>query len=131
MISHPTAAELDEAIATFEAEPAIPGDARQAFLARVTDNARATLAREAEHGARLETEAVERLQALLGEAGDHAALNARLCERLQDGGIAPLDPRLLAHLRATAIGQIAIDQPTYGGLAALLDARSDDRGNGG
>lgn len=120
MIRHPTAAELSEAIATFEAEPAIPGDARQAFLARVADNARATLAREAEHRARLEAEAVERLAALLGQAGEHAALNAELCERLRNGRIDPLSPALLAHLRATAIGQIAIDQPSYGGLAALL-----------
>lgn len=123
MISHPTAAELAEAIAAFEAEPTIPGDARQAFLARVTDNARATLAREAEHDARLETEAVDRLTALLGEIGDYATLNAKLCEALRDGAIDPLDPALLAHLRATAIGQIAVDQPSYGGLAALLDDR--------
>ncbi len=121
MISHPTAAELSEAIAAFEAEPVIPGDARQAFLTRVTDNARATLAREAEHGARLEAEAVARLSDLLGETGDYDTLNAKLCEALRNETIAPLDPVLLTHLRATAIGQIAIDQPTYGGLAALLD----------
>jgi len=124
MISHPTAAELAQAIAAFEAEPVRPGDARQAFLARVADNARAALAREAEHGARLEGEAVDRLTALLGETGDFDALNAELCARLSDGRLAPLDPALLDHLRATAIGQIAIDQPTYGGLAALLDETS-------
>lgn len=121
MISHPTAAELTEAIATFEAEAVIPGEARQTFLARVTDNARATLAREAKHGARLETEAVERLKALLEQTGDYAKLNAKLCEALRSGAIDPLNPALLAHLRATAIGQIAVDQPAYGGLAALLD----------
>jgi hypothetical protein len=121
MISHPTAAELSEAVAAFDAEPAVPGDVRQAFLARVADNARATLAREAEYGARLEAEAVARLTALLGQTGDFATLNAGLCEALKTGAIDPLEPALLAHLRATAIGQIAIDQPTYGGLAALLD----------
>ena len=121
MISHPTAAELSEAVALFEAEPATPGDARHAFLARVADNARAILAREAEHGARLEAEAVERMSALLAGAGDYAALNAKLCDALADGEIDPRDPLLLAHLRATAMGQIAIDQPTYGGLAVLLD----------
>jgi hydroxypyruvate isomerase len=120
MISHPTAAELCEAIAVFEAEQVAPGDARQAFLARVADNARATVAREARHGARLEAEAVERLMGLLDETGDFAALNGSLCEALREGAIDPREPALLAHLRATAIGQIAIDQPTYGGLAALL-----------
>lgn len=120
MISHPTAAELTEAVAAFDAETVLPGDARQAFLARVADNARATLAREAEQGASLEAEAVERLSALLGETGDFATLNTRLCEVLREGELDPLAPALLAHLRATAIGQIAIDQPSYGGLAALL-----------
>ena len=121
MISHPTAAELFEAIAMFEAEPATPGDARHAFLARVADNARAILAREAELGPMLEVEAVDRLSALLAKAGDYGALNAQLCEALAAGEIDPRDPTLVAHLRATALGQIAIDQPTYGGLAALLD----------
>lgn len=121
MISHPTAAELSEAIATFDAETATPGDARHAFLTRVTDNARATLAREAEHGARLEAEAIQRLSKLLGETGDYETLNAKLCQALHEGAIDPLTPALLIHLHATAIGQIAIDQPTYGGLAALLE----------
>lgn len=122
MISHPTAAELSEAIAAFDAQPGAPGDARQAFLARVADNARATVAREAEQGARLEDEAIKRLKALLGQDGDFASLNAALCEALRRGELSPRDPALLAHLRATAIGQIRIDQPTYGGLEALLAA---------
>ncbi|NQE61187.1 DUF6285 domain-containing protein [Caulobacter sp. RHG1] len=119
MISHPTAAELFEAIAAFQATPGDPSDPRQVFLARVTDNARSTLAREAEHGARLETEALARLRTLLGQDGEFARLNARLCQALHDGTISPRDPALLAHLRATAVGHIAIDQPGYGGLAAL------------
>ena len=125
MINHPTAAELSEAVAAFEAEPAAPGDARHVFLARVADNARATLAREAEQGARLEAEAVERLHGLLDKTGDYVELNAQLCESLREGRFNPLDPAVLAHLRATAVGQIAIDQPTYGGLAALLGGGPD------
>ncbi|WP_297510064.1 DUF6285 domain-containing protein [uncultured Caulobacter sp.] len=121
MISHPTAAELAEALAAFEAEPAAPGDARHVFLTRVADNARAILAREAEQSARLEAEAAQRLTALVGAQGDAATLNARLCQALRDSAIAPLDPALLSHLRETAIAQIAIDQPGYSGLAALLD----------
>lgn len=122
MISHPTAAELSAAIAAFDAEAAAPGDPRQAFLARVADNARATVAREAAQGAALEREAEDRLRTLLGREGDFAALNAALCDALRERRIAPLDPTLLAHLRATAIGQIRIDQPSYGGLEALLAA---------
>ncbi|AAK23415.1 DUF6285 domain-containing protein [Caulobacter vibrioides] len=122
MITHPTAAELAQAVAAFDAEVTTPGDARHAFLSRVADNARAILAREAEQGATLEAEATARLGDLLGETGDFETLNHQLCETLRRGGISPLDARLLAHLKATAIGQIAIDQPTYGGLAALLSA---------
>jgi hypothetical protein len=126
MITHPTAAELAEAVAAFDAETAPPGDARHAFLSRVADNARAILARETEHGARLEADAVDRLSRLLGETGAFSALNVKLCEALRNGVIHPLDRALLAHLRATAVDQIAIDQPTYGGSAALRD-----RGRGG
>lgn len=121
MISHPTAAELAAGLAAFEAEPATPEDARHVFLSRVADNARAIMAREAEHGAKLQAEATERLAALLGQTGDFETLNDQLCQALRQGKIAPLAPALLAHLRAMAIGQIAIDQPGYGGLAALLD----------
>lgn len=121
MITHPTAAELAQAVADFDAETATPGDARHAFLTRVADNARAILAREAEQGAALEAEATGRLMDLLGQTGDFQTLNHQLCLALRSGRLSPLDARVLAHLKATAIGQIAIDQPTYGGLAALLD----------
>jgi hypothetical protein len=117
MITHPTAAELHEALAAVEAGP--PGDARAAFIARVADNARATLEREATLGPAAERAAIERLKALLGADGDFATLNAELCTRLADGRLAPLDPVVLAHLRASVVDQIAIDQPGYSGLAAL------------
>lgn len=120
MITHPTAAELAQAVADFDAETVTPADARHAFLSRVADNARAILAREAEQGAGLEAEATAQLSNLLAETGDFQTLNHRLCEALRSGRLSPLDAEVLAHLKATAIGQIAIDQPTYGGLAALL-----------
>lgn len=119
MISHPTAVELAEAVAAFDATPGEPDGPRQIFLARVADNARAVLAREAEQGARLEAEALTRLRTLLGQDGEFSRLNAQLCQALRDGALSPRDPAVLAHLRATAVGQIAIDQPGYGGLAAL------------
>uniref|UniRef100_B0SZW8 DUF6285 domain-containing protein n=1 Tax=Caulobacter sp. (strain K31) TaxID=366602 RepID=B0SZW8_CAUSK len=121
MITHPTAAELSEALAGLEAGP--PGDARAAFIARVADNARATLEREAALGPAAQAAAVARLRALLGLEGSFEALNAELCARLADGGLVPLDPAVLAHLRASVVDQIAIDQPGYSGLAAL-QARS-------
>jgi hypothetical protein len=63
VITHPAAAELTEALAEVEASP--PGDARATFIARVADNARATLEREVALGPAAETAAVERLRTLL------------------------------------------------------------------
>lgn len=117
MITHPTAAELREALAAVEIGP--PGDARAAFIARVADNARATLEREAALGPAAETTAVERLRGLLALDGDFETLNAELCARLRDGRLAPLDPAVLAHLKASVVDQVTIDQPSYSGLAAL------------
>ena len=117
MITHPTAAELREALAADEAGP--PGDPRATFLARVADNARATLEREAALGPATEAAAVDRLRALLALEGDFETLNAELCARLRDGRLAPRDPAVLAHLKASVLDQIAIDQPGYSGLAAL------------
>jgi hypothetical protein len=118
VISHPTAAELQSALDAFDRQAG--DDGRHVFLARVADNARALMAREAELGASAEAEETARLSALLGVQGDHAGLNRRLCEALRSGVVAPRDPALLAHLRATAIARIAIDQPGYCGLEALL-----------
>jgi hypothetical protein len=117
MITHPTAAELTEALAGVQAGP--PGDARATFIARVADNARATLSREAARGPAAEAAAVDRLRALLGLDGDFETLNAELCARLRDGRLGPLDPAVLAHLKASVADQVAIDQPGYSGLAAL------------
>ena len=117
MITHPTALELTEALAAVET--GAPDDPRAAFLARVADNARATLEREATLGLAAEMAAVERLRMLLGLEGDFETLNAELCARLADGRLAPLDPAVLAHLKASVVDQVAIDQPTYWGLAAL------------
>ncbi len=121
MITHPTAAELAEALAALDSSPA--SDARGQFLARVADNARATLEREAALEPAAERAEIGRLRALLGVEGDFTGLNAELCARLRDGRLAPLAPAVLAHLRASVIDQIAIDQPSYSGLAAL-EARS-------
>lgn len=120
MITCPTAAELQTALDLFDAEAGNPGDGRRPFLARVADNARALLAREAELAAVAEADETARLSGLLDSDGAFTDLNRQLCEALKSGAVAPRDPALLAHLRATAIARIAIDQPTYCGLDALL-----------
>lgn len=118
MITCPTAAELQTALDLFDASDT--GDGRRAFLARVADNARAVLERETAQGSAAEAAAVGRLSGLMNAEGQFAELNHRLCDAIRAGEIDPRDPALLAHLRACAIDRIAIDQPNYSGLAALL-----------
>ena len=122
MITCPTALELQTAVDAFDRQADGPADARGAFLARVADNARALLQREQALGEAGEAAECSRLAALLGVAGDFADLNHQLCQALRSGAMKPDNPALLAHLRATAIARIAIDQPNYCGLEALLDA---------
>jgi hypothetical protein len=121
VITCPTAAELQSALDTFDGQADEPADGRRAFLARVADNARALLARETALGPAAEAGESARLAALLGVDGGAADLNRQLCGALQSGAMNPRDPGLLAHLRASAIDRIAIDQPGYCGLEALLD----------
>jgi len=120
VITCPTAAELQAALIAFDGDDAGPTDPRRVFLARVADNARALLDREAALGEAAEAGECARLAALLGVQGDFTDLNRQLCDALRSGAIGPRDPALLAHLRATAIARIAIDQPGYCGLEALL-----------
>lgn len=120
MITCPTAGELQTALALFDRETEGPADARRIFLARVADNARALLEREAGLGDTAERDERARLSDLLGAEGDFTGLNHRLCQALRSGALDPRTPALMAHLRATAIARIAIDQPGYCGLEALL-----------
>jgi hypothetical protein len=125
MITHPTSAELLDAVARFLEERALPQmQDRDAFLVRVAVNALATVKREGEAGAAMEAAAHARLVALLGHDGDFTALNHDLCEAIQTGAIPDDDPALLAHLRASAIDQIKIDQPNYSGLKQAKGPRA-------
>jgi hypothetical protein len=65
----------------------------------------------------------QRLQALLGEDGDIASLNAELCRRIAAGEIGLETPGLTDHLWATTLAKLAVDQPTYWGYRAALKAR--------
>lgn len=122
MITHPTAPELIDSVIRFIEERAAPQlKDRDAFLCRVAVNALAAVKREIEQGATAETAALERLRTLLGGDGDFATLNAALCDGIQDGTIDPLDPAVLAHMKASIIDQVRIDQPQYSGLRTLTE----------
>jgi hypothetical protein len=120
MTTHPTAAELLEAVSGFietRAAPQLTG--RDAFLARVAVNALAVVKRELELGPAAEAAAAERLEALLGDDGPLEALNDELCARLASGELDLSSPGVLEHLKASTIDQVRIDQPNYSGLKAV------------
>lgn len=114
MQDHPSAiAVLDIAIAHLRDNTLPDLKGRAAFDMRVTLNAlqlvRRTLALTPE------SDAAERarLEALLGEAGDLDSLNRALCARVEAGEMDLATPGLVAHLRATALEKLAVDQPSY------------------
>ena len=120
MITQPTSIELLESVIKFIEERAAPQlKDRDAFHARVAVNALAAIKREIAGGQTAEDGQVVRMTDLLGHDGDWAALNTELCGKIRDGEISPTDPALLAHLKASIIDQVRIDQPNYAGLKTL------------
>jgi len=120
MITHPTASELIEAVIRFIEDRAAPQlKDRDAFLARVAVNALNTVRREIEQGPAAEAAATERLKVILGRDGTWAELNEALCTGIEDGSIDAADPTVMAHLKASIIDQVRIDQPNYAGLRTL------------
>ena len=120
MITHPTASELIEAVIRFIEDRAAPQlKDRDAFLARVAVNALNTVRREIEQGPAAEASATERLKAILGRDGTWTELNEALCTGIADGSIDAADPAVMAHLKASIIDQVRIDQPNYAGLKTL------------
>ena len=109
MITHPSA----EAIAAGVAEWLPVDGSASGFQLRVVRNALRIVARELAQGPAADARAVERMAALLGRPGPREELDAALVAAIRTGAIAPDDPRLLAHLRASALDTLAIDQPNY------------------
>jgi hypothetical protein len=130
MREEPRATELLDAVAAFLRDEVLPAlDGRLAFHARVAANVLDIVRRELATGDAAAADERARLAALLGREGDAATLNAELCRGLREGAFAPDDPALLAHLWATTLATVAIDQPqyeTYRRAAAI--ARHDNDG---
>src|SRR5688500_9380276 len=110
----PTVAELLESTAAFLREVAVPQlSGHAAFHARVAANALEVVKRELELRPAAERDEHARLTALLHTAGSLEALNALLSHRIADGSAHLQTPGLAAHLWATTLAKVAIDQPTY------------------
>ncbi len=94
-------------------------EGRTNFLARVAGNSLDIVLRDNAVGAAARDLEHQRLQALLGE-GELDELRWKLVHGLRDGSVALDRPGLQAHLRATVVNQVAIDQPKYSGLTTAL-----------
>lgn len=119
MHDQPSVSELVQAVKNFIDETAGPNlTGHAAFHARVASNALATVLRDLAMRPENETAEAERLIALLNASPgeDLASLNARLSEKIRSGNLTAETPGLLAHLKATTIAQVEIDQPRYSGL---------------
>lgn len=91
--------------------PELNGSA--AFEARVAANILDLVVRQLGLQAASDAAEKQRLVALLGRDGTLQDLNALLCRRIADGSVALDDPALAAHLWATTLDKLAVDQPGY------------------
>jgi hypothetical protein len=116
MMDQPSAHELVTAVREFIEKHAMPElQGRTAFHARVAANALAIVARELELATPAAASESERLKDLLNRDGTLDEQNRALCKAIRSGGLPWNDPGLGAHLVATTLAKIAIDQPGYSG----------------
>lgn len=113
---------LDIAIAHLRDNVAPLLDGRAKFEMRVALGALALVQRTLMLTPRSDPAERARLEALLGERGELEALNRQLCDRIRDGAISLDTPGLSAHLRATALEKLAVDQPTYSAYRRAIES---------
>ena len=121
MHNQPSVAELVQAVKNFIDETAAPNlEGHAAFHARVASNTLATVLRDLEARLKNETDETARLLTLLGDDTGASLddMNRQLSANIQSGEMDITTPGLLAHLKATTIAQIEVDQPNYSGLKA-------------
>ena len=110
----PTVTELLDATAAFLRDVAVPQlSGHASFHARVAANALDLIKRELELRPAAERNEHTRLQSLLHTEGSLDDLNALLSRRIAAGELALQSPGLAAHLWATTLAKVAIDQPMY------------------
>ncbi len=103
-----------------EAQVRAPGE-RSKFEARVASAALELVRRAAALAPESDAAERKRLEHLLGETDDLAALNRRLCVLIREGALGFASPGLAAHVRVTALEKLAIDQPTYAAYRRALE----------
>jgi hypothetical protein len=102
-----------------------PETASAVYLARVSANLLDIAQRQLAEDAQVALAEHTSLRALLGEDGDLATLNRRLCERIADASLALDAPGLAAHLWRVALDKLAVDQPTYSTYVRVTGAAAE------
>lgn len=97
-------------------------EGRATFDLRVAINALELVSRQLTYADDANTSEHARLRDLLNQDGDLLALNHALSQAIEAGMITLDDPKLRAHLWATTMDKLKIDQPTYASYAAELKA---------
>ena len=98
-----------------------PGSARAKFEMRMATAALELIKRAMDLQPISDAAERDRLGALLHEDGDLQALNRRLCVLIRNGELSRSSPSLGAHLRATTMEKLAIDQPNYAAYRRALE----------
>lgn len=125
MQDQPHPSEVIGAVAEFLRSVVVPkADPLTAFQTRVAINALEMMRRQLDLAPAADAAESERLVALLGHDGDLATLNAELAARIADGDLDLSSPGLRAHLWATTLAKLAVDQPNYAAYRAAIAAQA-------
>jgi hypothetical protein len=125
MLDQPRGADILAAVSKLLRETLMPQlPANAAFQARVAANAIDLVAREINFGDTVESEALGRLQALLGRNGSLQELEADLSGRIRRGELDLQSEGLADHLWQTTLDKMKIDQPAYASYRRTLETRA-------
>ena len=126
-LSRPSAPELMGALEEFVDNIKPESSGKQTYEKRVADNLTGILRRELEFGPSAEANERKRLAGLFGSDAPLDELNAALCEKIRKREISPADEAVLAHLRATVLDKLRIDNPNYSAFLRAMEGRSAGR----
>ena len=114
-MDRPHVSELLEAVQEFLTDKITPQlSGFDAFQMRIINNVLDIARREVTHNRACAAAETARLQALFETEDTYLdALNRRLCTTIRKGQLPLDDPQLLAHLWASTLDKVAIDQPRY------------------
>jgi hypothetical protein len=116
-VQDPPSLATIQALATAQGDGRVPSKFEMRMTAAALELVQRALA-QAPESDRAER---ARLVVLLDEDGALDHLNRRLCQRIRAGALDLSSPELAAHLRATTMEKLAIDQPTYAAYQRALE----------